>query len=124
MSQDLLSIGSLVLGVWVVGASLVMTFFPGMGLRKGEEWASPENVFLLFSDYLLGGWLLFSVWAPVAPLGGCLLLGALALTHLFRCTQVILGLPRPFCMSKLTILLNVIRLTLAAALWGACVVGI
>ncbi len=123
MANDLLSIGALILGIWVAIEAIALTVLPRFGLHAGDVWVSPENVFTLFSDYFLGGWLLYSTFAPVARLATCLLLGALALTHLFRCAQVILGLPRPFCSTKVMMLINLGKLSLALSLWGVCVAG-
>ena len=123
MTGDWFTIGTTILSVWVLGEAVVLTVMPGIGIRLKHAWTSPENLFTLFSDYLLGGWLLYSHFVPVEKLGVCLLLGALGLTHLFRCTQAILGLPRPFCTNKVLMLMNIARLSIALFLWGVCVAG-
>jgi|GEM_PF-2705084 len=120
MIEQLLTYASVALAVGVLVTAVVVTLFTPNGLKAGAEFTSPENVFLLLSDYVLGALLLVVALNENARLALCFSLGALALTHLFRCAQKIIGMPRPFCVTTGSTLFNVSKAVVASTLWGIC----
>jgi len=120
MVETVLEWGSVLLAAVVLGSALYVSALSKHGLRAGSAWASPENVFLLVSDFIVGALLLLVALLPDARLSVCFALGTLAITHLFRCAQKIIDMPRPYCATTSTTLFNVSKAVTAAALWGVC----
>ena len=118
--ERIVGIGGTLLAVVVLGEALALSGLTPHGVRMGSEWISPENVFLLVSDYVLAALLLYLIHFTSSTLAICFALGALSLTHLFRCVQKRVGMPRPFCASKLMTRLNLSKLVLTVIIWGIC----
>ena len=112
--------GGTLLAVIVLGEALALSGLASHGVRMGSEWISPENLLLLASDYTLASLLLYLIYFTDSTLAICLALGALGVTHLFRCVQRGIGMSRPFCASELMARLNMGKLVLAVVVWGIC----
>jgi len=118
--EGIVNNGGMLLAVIVLGESFALSGLTSHGIRMGSDWISPENILLLASDYTLAILLLYLIYFTNSTLAICFALGALGLTHLFRCVQRSVGMPRPFCASMPMVLLNMGKLVLAVALWGIC----
>ena len=112
--------GGTFLAVIVLVEAFALSGLTSHGVNMGALWISPENILLLASDYTLATLLLYLIYFTDSTLAICFALGALGLTHLFRCVQRVIGMSRPFCASMPMTLLNMGKLVLAVALWGIC----
>ena len=108
------------LALVVLGQAVSLSGLTSYGMRMGGDWTSPENIFLLVSDYTLAILLLYLIYFADSTLAVCFTLGALGLTHLFRCAQRMIGMPNPFCVGLPLTLLNTGQMVLATVLWGIC----
>ena len=118
--EGVINNGGTLLAIFVLGESVALSGLTSHGVRMGSDWISPENILLLVSDYTLASLLLYLLYFTNSTLAICFALGALGLTHLFRCVQRSVGMSRPFCASLPMTLLNMAKLVLAVALWGIC----
>lgn len=118
--ESVINNGGTLLAIIVLGEALALSGLTSHGIRMGTDWVSPENTILLVSDYSLASLLLYLIYFTDSMLAICFALGSLGLTHLFRCLQRVVGMPRPFCASTPVTLLNIGKLVLAAVLWGIC----
>ena len=120
MVESALTNASTFLAIVVLCEAIALSGLTSYGIRMGSDWISPENVLLLASDYVLASLLLYLIYFTDSTLAVCFSLGAIGVTHLFRCMQKTVGMPRPFCASLPLTLLNSGKLVLAAVLWGMC----
>ena len=120
MDSSIIAVAGTVLGVIVLVEAVALSGLTRHGVKMGQEWISPENVFLLVSDYVLALTMIYLLNFTESRLAICFAVGALGLTHLFRCVQRIVDMPRPFCATTPMILLNMAKLVFAAVLWGMC----
>ena len=121
MAQDLLFNGGIFLAVIVVVEAVALSGLTKLGIRSDEPWLSPENIFLLLSDYVLGILLIYLLVTGDSQLATCFTLGSIGITHLFRCVQRVMDMPRPFCANTVMVLLNMGKLVMGSVLWGICV---
>ena len=115
-----LQTAGLILSAVVLIEAVALSGITKLGVGARAAWLSPENVFLLLSDYVLGVLLVWLLITDTSSLATCFVLGAVGLTHLFRCVPRVIGMPRPFCATTAMVLLNMAKLVVGAVLWGVC----